>query len=33
MKAGLSSGKFLTTGGAVKIGELPNGTGLYLFKK
>ena len=28
MKAGLNSGKFLTTGGAVKIGELTNGSGL-----
>ena len=33
MKAGINSGKFLTTGGAVKIGELTNGTGLYLYKK
>ena len=32
MKAGLNSGKFLTTGGAVKIGELTNGAGLYIHR-
>ena len=40
MNAGMQAGKFgvlgqgaLSKGGAVKIGELTNGTGLYLFKK